>query len=222
MKNIYGAKTSGQIGIARQKYNGSIENEMSVLRALRWLKTKQNKDGSWNNCKPAMTGLALLCFLAHGETPGNSEEFGDTVQRGISYLIETQTDDGTFMGHDGNNYAHLIATYALCEAYGMMHVPMIQEAAEKAVKKIVYGQNPQGSWDYKMDPHSNRCDTSYSGWAAQALKAAKLAGIGETVFGVTNACQKAINGFIMNRRENPVIFSGWDESPIFPVFRCTA
>jgi hypothetical protein len=33
----------------------------------------------------AMTGLAILTFLAHGETP-SSEEFGETVTKGVQYL----------------------------------------------------------------------------------------------------------------------------------------
>jgi hypothetical protein len=63
--------------------------EDAVVRALRWLKKNQNADGSWPKTKPAMTGLALLCFLAHGEVPGDGDEFGDTVQRAIEYLLNS-------------------------------------------------------------------------------------------------------------------------------------
>lgn len=60
---------------------GTPQCEEAVVKSLRWLKKQQNKDGSWggapHNYKCAMTGLALLSYLAHCETP-LSEEFGKT------------------------------------------------------------------------------------------------------------------------------------------------
>ena len=42
--------------------------EQAVLRGLAWLQKVQNADGSWGERnRGAMTGLALLCFLGHGE-----------------------------------------------------------------------------------------------------------------------------------------------------------
>lgn len=195
MKGIYGSRTTGQIGAARAQYGGSAANEACVMRALRWLASKQNADGSWPATKPAMTGLALLTFLAHGETP-SSAEFGPTVEKGIRYLVDSQNADGRFKGHDGNNYAHLIATYALCEAYTMTKVPMVKEAAEKALVPIVQGQHPNGGWDYKM-AQTERDDTSYMGWAAQAIKAGHMAGDLE-VPGLEDAFKLAPKGFLVN------------------------
>ncbi|UQT43167.1 hypothetical protein M5E88_10450 [Akkermansia muciniphila] len=58
---------------------GTPQCEEAVVKSLRWLKKQQNKDGSWggapHNYKCAMTGMALLSYLAHCETP-LSEEFG--------------------------------------------------------------------------------------------------------------------------------------------------
>lgn len=195
MKGTYGNRVTGQIGISREQYGGSAANEACVLRALRWLVTKQNPDGSWPANKPAMTGLALLTFLAHGEIP-SSPEFGPVVEKGIRYLIGSQNANGTFKGHDGNNYAHLIATYALCEAYTLTRAPMVKEAAEKALVPIVKGQHPNGGWDYKM-AQTERDDTSYMGWAAQAVKAAHMAGNLE-VEGLEEAYRRAPSGFKVN------------------------
>lgn len=70
---------------------GTPQCEEAVVKSLRWLKKQQNKDGSWggapHNYKCAMTGMALLSYLAHCETP-LSEEFGETVLKGISFLVD--------------------------------------------------------------------------------------------------------------------------------------
>ena len=174
MPGIYGARTTGQIGAARAKHGGTAAGEKSVLRALRWLKTKQNADGSWSANRPAMTGLALLTFLAHGEVPGRPE-FGDCVRRGIEYLMRSQDKNGFFIGEDGNKYAHHIATYALCEAYAMTRNPELKEVAEKALIPIIKGQHANGCWDYKI-AITDRDDTSVMGWASQAIKAGYNAG----------------------------------------------
>ncbi len=194
-KGVMGSRNPGQIGASRAQYGGSAASEAAVLRALRWLKTKQSADGSWPKNKPSMTGLALLCYLAHGETPA-SEEFGSTVENGIQYLCRTQNANGTFQGADGNQYAHLIATYALCEAYSMTKVPMVKEACEKALPFIVRGQHPNGGWDYKM-AQTERDDTSVMGWAAQAVKAGYMAGDLD-VPGLKECFENAPKGFLVN------------------------
>lgn len=190
MKGIYSSRTPGQRGTALASYGGSGSTEGAVLRALRWLKKNQETDGSWPQHKHAMTGLALLCFLAHGETPA-SEEFGGTVERGIKWLIANQGRDGGFP----RRYEHAIATYALCEAYALTKIPTLEEPATKAVEILVRGQNPSGGFDYGLD-RSNRDDTSVMGWCAQALKAAKMAGI--HVSGLDEAMKKAVQGFKKN------------------------
>jgi len=50
---------------------GSSECEAAVSRALEWLKTKQNTDGSWGTGnKAGMTGMALLCYLGRCRDAG--------------------------------------------------------------------------------------------------------------------------------------------------------
>jgi len=199
LKGIYGdIRNTGTRGSAMRRHGGDQATEDAVMRALRWLKLKQNSDGSWSNNRIAMTSLAVLTFLAHGEKPGDSEEFGDTIQKGLEFLLSKQRADGRFEGMDGNQYAHPIAAYALCEAFGMTANPNVKAVAEKALEPIIKGQTPQGGWDYKMDPNpkedgSFRNDTSYMGWCAQALKAAKLAKL--QVSGLDNAIKQAVRGF---------------------------
>ena len=70
-----------------EEAGGTPACEEAVINSLNWLKQTQNADGSWDKAHPvAMTGLAILAYLGHCETP-QSTEFGDTVSRGISYLV---------------------------------------------------------------------------------------------------------------------------------------
>lgn len=172
---------------------GNNETERAVMKALRWLKKTQQSDGSWTGSSPAaMTGFAVLTYLAHGETP-QSPEFGETVKRAVDYLMGGLHEaGGTFKirGSDGNEYAFLIATYALCETYGMTRNPNVKEAAEKGLARIIRGQSPTGGWDYKLHAASTRDDLSFGGWALQALKAGHMAEL--KVEGLDAALKKAV------------------------------
>ena len=202
LKNLYGTtRDTGTRGAKIIQFGGDPQTEEAVMRSLRWLKKKQQADGSWSRQKVAMTGLAVLSFLAHGEKPGDSPEFGETVQKALEFLIKNQREDGKFNGMDGNEYAHPIATYALCEAYGMTLNPNVKAAAEKALEPIIKGQHPTGGWTYKMNPGPEangkyRDDTSFMGWCAQALKAAHLARL--QVDGLEKSMKLAIKGFKAN------------------------
>jgi len=206
-KGIYGEnRTAGTRTDLRRRHDGAQSTEDAVMRALRWLKKNQQPDGSWKTQKIAMTGLAVLTFLAHGEKPGDSPEFGESVQRALEFLLRSQKADGHFQGADGNEYAHPIAAYALCEAYGMTLNPNIKTAAERALVPIIQGQHPTGGWTYRMltgvDKESGkyRDDTSYMGWCAQALKAAHMAQLKPA--GLEKATKLAIRGFKNNTHPN--------------------
>lgn len=201
LKNVFGSiRNTGTRGAQMARFGGDKQTEEAVMRALRWLKKNQNKDGSWSRSKVAMTGLGILTFLSHGEKPGESAEFGETVRKALDFLINNLDANGRFKGVDGNEYGHLIACYALCEAYGMTLNPNVKSAAERAMVRIVKGQHPTGGWTYKLDPGQTdgkyRDDTSYMGWCAQALKAAKLARL--QVDGLEKAIKLSIQGFKNN------------------------
>jgi hypothetical protein len=203
LKNIYGStRNTGTRGSMLGRFGGDKHTEESVMRALRWLKHKQNKDGSWNKHKVAMTGLSILTFLAHGEKPGDSEEFGETIQKALEYLIRVQQPKKRLPG----NYDHPIATYALCEAYGMTLNPNVKAVAEESLIQIIKGQHPTGGWTYNLfkgideKTGAYRDDTSYMGWCAQALKAGKLANL--KVPGLDQAIKLAVKGFKKNGHPN--------------------
>ena len=196
LKGILGANRDSRIrGDLIARFKGDEHTEAAVNRTLRWLKKNQQSNGSWRNNGVAMTSLAILTFLAHGEKPGDSKEFGETVQKGLEYLMSQQDAQGHFKGSDGHEYSLPIATYALCEAYGMTLNPNVKKAAEKALATIVNGQHPSGGWDYNVK-QSDRDDTSYMGWCAQAIKAGHMAKL--EVEGLDKALKLAVRGFKKN------------------------
>ena len=181
MRSMIGSRSPGSIGAMTRggAGYGDAATEACVLKALRWLKKTQTESGAWTG-DIANTALAVLAYLAHGETPA-SKEFGTTVEKAIQYLIDAQTIDGNgvcrFRGAGGTEYGYLICTYALCEAYGMTKNPNAKQAALNALDRIVKNQSPTGGWDYNMKKTSTRDDMSFEGWALQAVKAGKMAGL---------------------------------------------
>ncbi len=211
MRHMLSSRNPGMRESALTRHGGSEHTERAVELALRWLKKNQDADGSWQSSsgggpqqhggsKPAMTGLALLAYLAHGLTPA-SREFGPTIERAIRWMVENQTEDGHFKGADGHDYCQPIAAYALSEAYAMTRNPLLKEPAERSATRIVKGQNKEGLWNYNFNPRASlpqdnpaaeRQDLSYAAWCIQALKAASLANV--NVEGLDLAMRRAVEG----------------------------
>jgi hypothetical protein len=207
MKAMTGSRSPGSIGAMTKggAMYGDAQSEAAVLKALRWLKKTQNANGSWSPSPVANTGLAVLAFLAHGETPA-SKEFGPTVEKAMQFLINdfymaNVTDKKTgekkkvakFKHGGGAEYDFLIATYALCEAYGMTRNPNTKIVAMQTLQRIVDGQTPTGGWNYNMARISREGapdDVSYGGWALQAIKAGKMAGMNPR--GLDECIKKAV------------------------------
>jgi hypothetical protein len=169
--------------------------DTAVVRALRWLQSQQLPDGSWpGTAKSAMTALAVLALLGHGEKP-DKQPFGPVTRRGIEWLLNDQEESGRFKSRDSNDYTQPIAAYALAEAYAMTQHPVAKKAAEKALALVVRGQHPTGGFNYNLD-QTERDDTSYMAWCAQAMKAGRLAKL--DVPGLEAAMRRAVVGFKLN------------------------
>ncbi|MDF3128859.1 terpene cyclase/mutase family protein [Kiritimatiellaeota bacterium B1221] len=167
---------------AAAKYGKGLEkfSEPAVMKALEWLRDNQRPNGGWSkngagdrNVNTGYTGLALLAFLAHGETPA-SADFGPTVAKGIRFLVEHQDSKGLFQPVGGNTgYGHAMATYAMAEAYTMTDNILLKEPLQRGVNVIIKGQMPNGGYDYHYK-RETRNDLSISSWQLQALKAAYI------------------------------------------------
>ena len=168
--------------------------EQAVLRGLAWLQKNQASDGSWGDSnKGAMTGLALLCFLGHGETP-QSQQFGYTVNKAVEWILTNgAANEGRLcmsksFAKQPDAYEHAICTYALGEYYTMTQDPNVKELFKQAIGYIVQGQGLDGGWMYSYDKSAG--DLSVSGWQIQALKAAHLSKLG--IYEVDQALDKAM------------------------------
>lgn len=171
----------------------SEKHRACVTNALVWLRKNQNTDGSWGDTHPgALTGLALLSFLAHGETP-ESTAYGYTIAKSVEWITE---NGAKFEGRlnmakqfsGAAAYEHGIATYALCEYYAITKDDHVLPVLRQAVGHIVTGQNEGGGWRYSYDKSPG--DLSITGWQIQALKAAQQTKL--DIPGVEAALDKAV------------------------------
>lgn len=82
-----------------------------VLRgAMRWLASKQNVNGSWNesdsrraNHPVAITGYVLIAFMATGNLPEEGE-YAKQVKAGLDFLLDSIGVDGQYRSVDGGQY----------------------------------------------------------------------------------------------------------------------
>ena len=176
-------------------HGGTPDTEKAVAHALHWLMRHQCYEGNWSfdkyksQCKDAScsgagsatadagaTGLALLCYLAAGQTHKARCPYRMNVERGLIWLTRHQEPDGNLAkGCVSPMYSHAMATIALCEAFGLSGDRNVATAAQAAVNFILAAQNKNDNgWRYNPgDPG----DTSVVGWQIMALKSAQMVGL---------------------------------------------
>lgn len=161
-------------------HGGTPECEAAVIKSLDWLKQTQNADGSWGiHQRAAATGLALLAYLGHCETP-LSEKYGESVLNAITYLIHlSKTHQGRLIDQANDplaDYQHAIATMALAESYLLCHQLMIEipghkDAMQLATQGIIDAALPTGGWSIAQKP--NDSDALLTSINLQALKVSR-------------------------------------------------
>jgi hypothetical protein len=151
----------------------------SVDRALEWLGSQQNPNGSFPTQptgQPAVTSLCCMAFLAQGHLPGEGK-YGDSLKRALAYIVSCQKRNGVLaeVAPNGPNvsrrvqhhigytvsYNHAIAGLVLAESYAMggsesteAIEPVIQQALDVSFLMQDW-PNPrevdQGGWRYLDD-----------------------------------------------------------------------
>jgi squalene cyclase len=152
----------------------------ATAKALEWLASTQNADGSWGEGRyphnTAVTSFALLAFLSQGHLPGQGL-YGPEVAKGARFLIASaRASDGYLVGaRGGNMYCHGMATLALAELWGMTGKDEIKPVLERSVDLIVRCQSREGGWRY--EPQPSGADISVTIMQVMALRAAKNSGL---------------------------------------------
>jgi len=164
---------------------GEDRAERAVRNGLEFLSKNQGKDGAiGSDYKAGITGLTLLAFLGHCETP-ESPKFGDTVVNATLYLMDrAKKNKGWISANDARRshdiYEHAIGVYALSELYTMTkasgkEIPQLESVLKRSVSRLLEGQTKMGGWAYSNNPNG-RDDGSVAMWCFQALKAAHNTG----------------------------------------------
>jgi squalene cyclase len=152
----------------------------ATAKALEFLASQQNSDGSWGADRyphnTAVTGFVLMAFMSQGHLPGQGL-YGPEVAKGARFLVSSaRPADGYLVGSRGGNmYCHGMATLVLTELWGMTGDDELKPVLEKAVDLIVRCQTREGGWRYEPQPTGH--DISATIMQVMALRAAKNSGL---------------------------------------------
>lgn len=192
----FGARGAGYREAMVGAFGGTKATERAVAAALNWLHRHQEPAGNWSlrhtrrcvapacsgsgtfQSDAAATAMALLPFLAAGQTHKSSGPYQKTIAKGVAWLVKHQRADGDLsVGASQPMYSHGLATIVLCEAYGLTRDSAIGYAARKAVRYIEMARCPHtAGWRYRP---GDAGDLSVTGWQVMALKSAHMAGLGD-------------------------------------------
>jgi len=154
--------------------------DFAVMRSLRWLKKKQNQDGSWGDDieepKSLVTSIALLAFLCHGDTL-DSPEFGSTIKRSLKYLLSTDVQTSSKAKLSCLAVEHGIRARVLCEVYAMTGNSFVLSVCTNALNVIIAAQRPSGLWNMQYSIKVGQDDAEASCWQMMALRSAIISGI---------------------------------------------
>jgi hypothetical protein len=196
-KGDFGGRTTSARRMATKKYGGNAESERAVNLGLQWLKSIQQKDGSWHFAKVGegaspggyrrtevgSTSMALLCFLGAGHTHLKPGPYKSTVLRGLKY-IGSQVSEvsgtadlrGAIDGRNPGMYVQGLATICVSEAHALERRDKdLRKVCDMAVSFIERAQDPfGGGWRYEPRDEG---DTSVVGWQVMALQSARAGGV---------------------------------------------
>jgi hypothetical protein len=178
--------------------------DAAVKRALNWLASQQQPDGSFPTMdmgQPGVTSLCILAFMAHGHGPGEGE-YGKQIDRAVNYVLLCRKDNGLIsleapegpeisrnVGQELGNtivYNHAISSLTLSELYGSTktaHAARIESAIKNALAATLEMQqwpkdrpDDKGGWRYLKDYDPCDSDLSVTGWQLKFLRSARNAG----------------------------------------------
>ncbi len=167
--------------------------EASILSGLDALKKLQAPDGSWGaKMKVGTTALTLMALLGHGETP-LSPAYGECMRRGVNWLrgmpLAGAKADKILKGEalellEMGDWEFAMGTTALAEYAVLCRDATVHPLVHASAELLVRQQLPTGGWGPTAKPTRGwtdgdaaaLADICRTGWAVQALIAAKKAG----------------------------------------------
>jgi hypothetical protein len=162
---------------------GTPSSEAATARAIDWLTSHQNEDGSWGTeHRCATTGLALLAYQGRCETV-LSEKHGDAVLKGITFLLDhAARNQGSFTASPATAagcFEQSIAVAAMAEASIFcrlfeVNIPNLHVTVQQAAQQIIRSAAPSGGWS---PPGEARTDPMLTAIQLLALKACKQTGL---------------------------------------------
>ncbi len=173
----------------------------AVREASDWLVRHQFPEGCWDpdrfyvGCsgvpcdgrgkgdhETGVTAIATLALLRSGgcdfAAPFDRESpVTRAARRGLDWLVRSQDAEGAVGDPAGPKflYGHALATLALCEGFLWSGDARYRAAARKAVRLLESARSPVGGWRYGL--RDGEADTSVTGWAVAACRAADRIGI---------------------------------------------
>ena len=137
------------------------ETLKAVKLGLDFLARTQGNDGGWHDGQggdaypTAMTALAGMALLAHGDTPSRGH-YAPQIKSTVEYLLTCSTPSGLLTGPGEESgrpmHGHGFALLFLATAYGMetneAQRARSREVIENAVQLTARGQSGAGGWTY--------------------------------------------------------------------------
>ncbi|MGD9635534.1 MAG: prenyltransferase/squalene oxidase repeat-containing protein [Pirellulales bacterium] len=188
--------------------------DAAAQRALRWLASQQESDGSFATLdigQPGVTSLCVLAFMSHGQMPGQGE-YGERLERAADFIVGCQKENGLVaLGPDGPEisrfvaheigaataYNHGISSLALAEPYGTTEgarASRLRVAIGKSLRATLLMQRwpkdravDDGGWRYLNDFNQEDSDLSVTGWELKFLRSARNAGFDVPKSAIDNA-----------------------------------
>ena len=176
------AKTGSQSLSGQEEIGLSLKQEArhSIDIALKWLKQKQNEDGSWSNPDyPALTALITLAFLRDPHSPLKHTQYPIFLQKALKFILgKVQSDGGIYTPGKGlSNYNTSICISALAATGNPAYNSVIQKARNYIIslqkddgKKGIADTPNDGGIGYGTKAHS---DMSNMYMALEALYVSK-------------------------------------------------
>lgn len=161
-----------------------------IDKGLQYLKKSQNKNGSWTEKigtkimeevvgekaeNVGITCIAGISFLTGGYV-AKKGKYSNVLRKAIDYVLSVQrASDGYITKNGTRMYEHAFCLLFLAESYGNTHRDKdLKDAIIRAIKVLVFAQNPSGGWRYQPQPLD--ADISVTVTVLQALRASKNAG----------------------------------------------